>query len=151
MLPSSSITTSPSRSSGQPEPRTFWKKVKRARAAVNKRPSQRSADAYQNRCLAVKVTGVARAVEIILPVILFGGAYADVAQIPVWFQIRDESEPAFARGSAVGVLVEPPVLTPVIIAKVNNIRMCPQADRSISLFPLPWCLVGSKRLKARRE
>jgi hypothetical protein len=45
--------------------------VKRARAALNKRPSQRSsADAHQNRCPAVKVTGVARAVEIILPVIL---------------------------------------------------------------------------------
>ncbi len=53
------------------------------------RLTQQGRSAPQNRSLPVKVAGEALAVQIVLQIILLSGAFTDVADIAIRFQVTD--------------------------------------------------------------
>src|SRR5579859_2377029 len=71
--------------------------------------AKESRGAPEQRRLTVKITGVARAIEVIVQVVFFVGAFADVSQVSVWVQVTNQREPALASGPAVTFFFEPAV------------------------------------------
>src|SRR6266496_2649013 len=64
----------------------------------------------KNRSLAVQVSSVLLAVDVVLVIVVLPSAFADVANIAVRLHVRQEREPGFARSGRVGLLVEPSIL-----------------------------------------
>ena len=58
----------------------------------------------------MKISSDASAIEVVLKIILFVCALADVADVAIRFQVADEAEPGLACGWRVDFLIKPPIL-----------------------------------------
>ncbi len=74
------------------------------------RSAQKSRSAPENWRLAMKVSCIARSLQIITKVVLPAGSFANVSDVSVRVQIGDECQPSFARHRTIGLPIEPSIL-----------------------------------------